>query len=276
MLEQNIKTIVVGVDFSSYSKTVVKQARLLCKLWKTNMVLVYAIQDPIEYAPAIYVPFPNRLSSEDYQNQMKKTYAVKGKGTEVIASRGGTPSETIMRIANKYPNSMIMAGYKGVTPIGEFFFGSTAQSLVLKSKHPVWIHRGNKVIKPEKILVPHDLSLESNKSIDMLKDLSLASPVKYEVFFVDQHPFPVLDYKTYTIAEKKRMDANFAKIRHLKNEYPNLPFVAAKGKVTNKVVKKAKKFDMLVMAHHNPSGIFTGSETIDILKHVNKPTLIVQ
>ena len=276
MLEKNIKTIVVGVDFSSYSKTVVQQAKLLGKLWKAELVLVHVIQDPVEYSPALYVPFPNRLSTEHYQNEIKKFYELKGKDAAQVIAKRGAPSDTIIRIADEYPHSMIMAGYKGVRPVAEFFFGSTAQALVLKSKHPVWIHRGNKVIKPEKILVPHDLSLESNRSIDVLKDLSLASPVKYEVFFVDQYPFPVLDYKAYTLEQRRRIDKNFAKIRHLKGEYPNLPFVTAKGNITNKVVKKAKKFDMLVMAHHNPSGFFTGSESVDILKRVNKPALIVQ
>ncbi|MGZ3725908.1 MAG: universal stress protein [Pseudobdellovibrio sp.] len=274
MLEQSIKTIVVAVDFSAYSKTVVKQAKLLCKLWKAHLVLVHVIQDPVEYAPALYVPFPNRLSVEYYQNQIRKTYDIKGKGAEIIAKRG-LPSDTILHVADLYPNSMVMAGYKGVSPIGEFFFGSTAQSLVLKSNHPVWIHRGNKVIKPEKVLIPHDLSNESNKSIDILKNLSLAAPDKYEVFFVDQYPFPVLDYAAYTVAQKQK-SVNFAKISKLKNEYPELHFVAGKGNLKDKIVKKAKRFDMLVMAHHHPSGFFTGSDTVDILKLVNKPALIVQ
>ena len=207
---------------------------------------------------------------------MRDFYDIKGKNsTEVIAKRG-IPSETIIQVANEYPNSMIMAGYKGVRPLAEMFFGSTAQSLVFNSKHPIWIHRGNKVIKPEKVLVPHDLSLESNRAIDVLRDLSLTSPIRYEVFFVDDHAFPVLDYKTYSQKEKKHIDETFAKIKHLKGEYPDLPFVTAKGNITNKIVKKARNFDMLMMAHHNPSGLFTGRETVDILKHVNKPALIVQ
>lgn len=273
MLQQKIQTIIVGVDFSAYSHVVADQAKLLSKLWKAKLVYVHAIQDPIEYAPALYYPFPNRLSNEFYQKEVMKIYKT-GKNAEVIAVRG-MPSASILETAGKYPHPMIIAGYKGVRPVAEFFFGSTAQSLALNAKIPVWIHRGNKTVKPEKVLIPHDLSLESSHSIDTVKELSLVAPMKCEVFFVQQRPYPVLDYTSYTLAEKHMLENSTAKVKDLKKKYPHVRFSASKGDITAKITKKSKKFDMMVVTHHNPAGFLNPSQTAALLKNVNKPTLIV-
>lgn len=274
MQQQKIKTIVVGVDFSEYSKIVVKQANLLSKLWKTNLVLVHAVQDPVQYAPAIYVPFPNLLPLESYESEIMKFYKITSKAVKLVAVRG-VPSDCLIQIAKKQDQPMIMVGYKGNRPIAEFFFGSTAQSLVFKAKMPVWIQRGRKVMIPKKVLVPHDLSLEANESIDMVKEISEASPLKYEVFFVQERPYPVMNYTAFTLAEMHNLNVSVAKIRRLKRNYPNLSVKAEKGNLTTKVQKQAKNFDLLVMSHHNPKRFFGGSETVNLLQHVNKPALIV-
>lgn len=274
MLQQSFKTIVVGVDFSDYSRLVVKQARLLCKLWNTKLVFVHVIHDPVVYSPAIYVSFPNLLTTENYERMIRKTYKLKS-GTESVAVTRGVVSYEILQVAAQNPQPLIVAGYKGSNKIAEFFFGSTAQTLVLNSKYPVWIHRGAKVVDPKKVLIPHDLSLVGNRSIDILQNLSLATPLSYEVFFVKERPFPVLDYSLYAEMERRLLDKSTAKIRHLLKEYPKLPFVTAKGDVTTKVAKRAKKFDLLVMAHHNPTGLFSKSETVELLRKVKTPVLVV-
>lgn len=274
MLQQSFKTIIVGVDFSDYSKIVVKQARLLCKLWKTNLVLVYVIHDPVVYSPAIYVSFPNLLTPENYENTIRKTYKVKSKNESVVAVRGVVSYE-ILQVAAQNPQPLILVGYKGASKIAEFFFGSTAQSLVLNSKYPVWIHRGAKVISPKKVLIPHDLSVVANHSIDILKNLSLATPLFYEIFFVKERPFPVLDYSLYAEMERRILDKSAARMRQLLKEYPNSPVVTAKGDVTVKIARRAKKFDLLVMAHHNPTGLFSKSETVELLRKVKTPVLVV-
>jgi len=272
MLQKSVQTIVVGVDFSPYSKLVVKQAKLLAKLWKTKLVYVHAVQDPVQYAPALYYPLPNRLSNESYKKAVKKNYET---GSSEIRIVNGFPSAAILDTAGRYPNPMILAGYKGVRPIEEFFFGSTAQSLAYNGRYPVWIHRGNKVVKPKKVLIPHDLSLEANHSIDTVNDLSLSAPMKYEVFFVQQRPYPVLDYSAYTLAEKKIIEQSAAKANDLKKKYPNIRFSASKGDVTSKISKKSKNFDLMVVTHHHKSGFYNPGQTASLLKKINKPTLIV-
>ena len=274
MLQQKFKTIIVGVDFSDYSQLVVKQARLLCKLWKTNLVLVHVIHDSIDYSPSLYLSFPNQLTLENYEALVRKTYKVAAKSESVMAVRG-VVSDQLLMVAAQNPQPLIVAGYKGSSKIAEFFFGSTAQTLVLRSKYPVWIQRGSKVVSPAKVLIPHDLSLEANHSIDILKNLSLTTPLSYEVFFVRETPFSVLDFELYAEMERRLLDQNAAKMRHLLKEYPKVAVVTSKGEVTSKVAKRAKKFDLLIMAHNNPAGLFSKSQTVELLKKVKTPVLVV-
>lgn len=273
MFQEAFKTVVVGVDFSPYSKVVVKQAKLLAQLWNTKLVLVHAIHDPVEYSPSLYMSFPNVISEKSYEERIKKMYEIKNSSAKIIAKRG-TPASLLQETARKFPKPLIVAGHKGQSKILDFFFGSTAQILALKSKIPVWIHRGNKVIKPARVLVPHDLSLQSNHAVDIVKKMSLAAPLSYEVFYVREKVFPVLDYKTYLSLNQRLIKKTQTKISNLLKSYPQLPFIATNGEVTDKLVKRTKKFDLLVMAHHNPTGLFSKSETADLMKQVKTPIIV--
>ena len=273
MFQQAFKTIIVGVDFSSYSKTVVSQAKLLCKLWKTRLVLVHAIHDPVEYSPSLYMSFPNLISEKSYEERIMKLYAVKSTSVKVVARRG-TPAALLIEIAGKYPKPLIMAGHRGYSPMAEFFFGSTAQLLALKSPVAVWIHRGSKIVRPQRVLIPHDLSEKANLSIDIVKQLELASPLSYEVLFVKEKAFPVLDYKTYLAIDRRITRQNQLKLGNIFKRYPHLPFVATNGEVSEKIVKRTAKFDLLIMTHHNPAGFFKKSETAELLKKVKTPMLV--
>lgn len=274
MLEKPFKTIVVGVDFSPYSKLVVKQADLLCHLWDSNLVLVHAIHDPVDYAAsAPYFIIPNIISSDEYVTRIKDFYKVKNVTTRIYADRG-TPSSLIQQTAKRFHRPLIMVGYKGHNPIAEFFFGSTAQTLALKSRIPVWIHRGNKAIKPDKVLIPHDLSRESSRSIDVVRKLSLANPTSYEVFYVNQKPFPVLDYSTYKKMTRRHMEKAQRGLNKLLKDYPKIPFVYENGEIGQKIAKQSKKFDLLVMSHHNPTSFLSRSETANVMKKINVPIIV--
>lgn len=275
MFKETFETIIVGVDFSDYSKLVVKQARSLCKLWKAKLILAYAIQDQVDYSAAVEFSFPNMIDEQSYESRVKKIYKVSESSSDVVVAEYGIPSSLLTKISEKNPNSLIMVGYKGHSPLANFFFGSTAQSLALKCKSPVWIHRGEKVIQPNRILIPHDLSLKSNLAIDIVEKLALVNPLTYEVFFVKERPFPVLDYKTYKQLEQKMFRRAKNKTEHLLQAYPRINFNSVDGEVTEKIVQRTHKFDLLVMTHHTPTGLFTLNETVELLKKVKVPVLVI-
>lgn len=274
MFVSPIENIIVGVDFSSYSKIIVRQAKKLATLWKAQLIVVHAIHDPLIYSPILFVPVPAPLSETQYKRRIMKEYNLNSTHVKVIALHGD-PTDLLNKMAVQFRYSMIVIGYKGHNKISEFLFGGTAQSLIQKAKVPLWVHRGQDVIKPEKILIPHDLSKESNRSIDLFKKLSLKSPFNYEVMFVRERPFPVLDYKSFQATEKRQLKEEQTKIQYLLAKYPRLPFFTTTGNVTEKIVKRTNQFDMIIMAHHNPDGLFARNESIRLLQKTKKPLLIV-
>lgn len=269
-----IEHVIVGVDFSPYSKLVVKQAKRLCALWGAQLVVVHAVHDPLIYSPILFVPVPVPLTEAQYKRRIKKEYHLK-LGTIKIFAQHGDPTALLNKFAKKFRHSMIIAGYKGHNQVAEFFFGSTAHSLIQKAKAPLWLHRGDKVVTPSKVLIPHDLTKESNRSIDLFKKLSLRQPTSYEVMFVRERPFPVLDYALYKMTERKMLLDEQGKIQYLLGKYPRLPFFTTAGNITEKIVKRTKQFDIILMTHHNQNGIFARNETARLLSSVNKPLFIV-
>lgn len=268
------KTIIVGVDFSDYSKVVVKQAQLLSQLWDAELVLVHAVHQPVEYTPYMYMAFPNVLTPEDYQKRIKKTYNFKGSLKSIVV-KIAPPSAVIQDVAEHSEEPLIVAGHTSQSRFEDFFFGSTAQALALTSKVPVWIHRGTKVVKPRKVLIPHDLSKKANAALDIVQELSLKTPISYEAFYVKEKPFPVLEYKSNFLFERKLLDQIQDKIQNILKDYPKISFKTSKGHITSQLVKRTKKFDLLVMARHNPTGLFSKSETISLLTKVKTPIMII-
>lgn len=274
MFKKAFNAIIVGIDFSEYSKIVVLEAKLLSQLWNTKLIFVHAIHDPVVYSPSLYMSFPNIVSEESYVERIKRIYGIDDSKIKIIAKRG-TPTSLLQEVANKFSQPLIMVGHRGHHKIADFFFGSTAQSLALKSKTPVWIHRGSKIIKPDRVLIPHDLSNKSNHSIDIIKKLSLAYPMNYEVYHVQEKAFPVLDFETYKKIKTRLNKRNKTMIENLLRNYPQLSIISEEGEVTPRIVKRTKNFDLLVMAHHNPTGLFSKSETADLLRQVKTPLLVV-
>lgn len=276
MLQQPFKTIIAGIDFSPYSKIVVRQAQLLCRMWNAKLVLVHAINDSVGYTVTPFgdLFFPNLIDNKSYLSRIKKVYGIKNVSTKIIA-KTSTPVRLLSETAQEFESPLIVAGYKGHSKIAEFFFGSTAQQLAMKSKIPVWIHRGNKVISPKKILIPHDLSQASDHSIDVVRKMSLACPTTYEVFHVNERPFPILDFNTFQKMDHRLQRTTQRRIQHLLKEYPRIKVTTLSGDVTEKVVKRSKNFDLLVMAHRSPPGLLSKSETITMMKKVRTPIIVV-
>jgi nucleotide-binding universal stress UspA family protein len=275
MFHQAFKTIVVGVDFSVYSKVVVKQAQLLGRLWKANLVLVHAIESPVSYAAYPYgsIYLPNLEDAKTYESRLRKTYGISDASIKVVA-KYASPELLISAVAKKIDRALIMVGYRGNSKMAELVFGSTAQQLAMSSRKPVWIHRGDKVVDPKKILVPHDLSPSSDHSIDVVNKLSLAHPASFEVFHVSQKPFPILDFSKFSKLSNQVETATQEKIQNLFRKYPKVNFKTGSGDVTDEIVKRSKDFDLLVMAHHNKKSLFSKSETATLMKKVSTPLIV--
>lgn len=274
MFKRPFESIVVGIDFSPYSKLVVKQAIKLSLMWNAQVYLVHAFNEPTEYAPSLYITLRKPLNPTYYKNKILKYYNLKKFPVKLIVDYD-MPTQLIRKTARSLKKPLIMAGYKGNAKVAEVIFGSTAHNLALGTKSPVWIHRGNKVIEPNRILIPHDLSKQSNRSIDLLKKLELMHPVRYQVCFVREKPLPVLDYELYKKMELKQVREVQKETKSLLAQYPGLSFLSTTGEVADKVVRKTRHFDLILIAHRHSAGFFSISETRRLISKSHVPLLIV-
>jgi len=268
------KTLIVGVDFSDYSKTVVEQAFMLSKLWKAKVILVHALNEPVDYFASPLFSYHKPPTVKAIRDRIRIFYGVKDKAVKVVVAYD-SPTNLIRSVAKNFSRRLILAGYKGQSVVTEMVFGSTARSLALGGTGPVWIHRGNKVIEPNRILVPHDLGREANRAIDLCESLKLMRPTTYDVFYVRERPLPVLDYSLYQSAEQQMVKQAQKGMTHLLMSYPKITFHSTTGNVTEKIVEKTKDFDLILLTHRKYRSFLSPSETSYLVKASNVPLLII-
>lgn len=274
MFKKPFQTIVVGVDFSVYSRLVVSQAFRLANYWKSQVILVHALNEPLEYIPTPLLAYQKFPKFKTYKSRIKEFYNIKDKKNKIIVGYD-TPTLLIQYTAKINKNPLIMVGYAGNSKVAEFLLGSTARNLALKGSFPVWVQRGSKIVDPLRILVPVDLSRSSSRAIDVCQDLGLIQPLKYQVFFVRSKPLPILDYSLYGDTETvqlKKVQEGFKKLFSL---YPRISFQSTTGDITEKIVQKSKDFDLIVMSRRRPRRVLTVSETSYLMSLSEIPLIVV-
>ncbi len=274
MFNQPFQTIVVGADFSEYSKLVVRQAQKLAEFWNAKLVIVHALNEPVGYAPNIYLTVRKSFGPQFYKERIKSFYKLKSIPFEMVVDFS-SPAKLMRLAAKKCRKPLMMAGYKGHSLLTEFLFGSTARNLALNSRTPVWIHRGDQVILPNRVLIPHDLSVQSNRGIDLFRKLNLMKTATYQVCFVREKPFPVLDYTLYKKIEADQVREVQKRIRRLLAKYPRLPFYSTTGELTEKLVQRTKQFDLVLIPHRKAKDFYSQSETLQLMRKSQVPLIVV-
>jgi nucleotide-binding universal stress UspA family protein len=270
------KTIVVGVDFSDYSKIVVKQAAKLAEIYGAKLIFVHSLSFTI-YSSS-YQMFTDFMRDvvEPIKAEIRSFYRQKDLAQSEVVVEVGTASEVIIRIAKASENPLIVVGHKGQSGLGRFFLGSNAERLALHSPFPVWVHRGNSVRVPKKILLPCDFSQRTQTSFNIANDISNGEKTKLEFFHVQQMPVPILDVVGFRAAMKKFSAYESRKKREFKISFPKVPLKASVGEPASSIEKESKKFDLIAMAPHSREGVFSnfGSVTAKVVRNGDVPVLI--
>lgn len=270
----NIKTIVVGVDFSKYATRVVKQARALSKHINAPIVFVHVFEDPLvaEWKDAVV-----KVSLEkEYSKEVKTRYHVKEK--ETVISKCGSAFEEIIKAAAKFPSPMILVGDRGIRgPVSRFFLGSTAERLALNSPYPVLVHKGNKIVLPKKILIPCDFSARSENAIDGVKKLKITG-AKVELYHVRPFPVPTLDYQSWHSINDELEKLNARELRKFKEKYASLKVVDVKSAdIADTIDRHSKAFDLIVISPRKDKGIVAnfGSVTSKVVRKAETSVLVI-
>lgn len=272
-MKNGIKSLVVGVDFSDYSKIVVSEARELALKLKADIVYVFSYENENVYEEMLMV---DRVKvAKLYKEKIRRFYRVTE--DEKIVVRLGSPAKEIMNIAKKEKKPMIMVGHKSGHVISRFFLGSIAEKLAATTKFPLWIHRGNKVVLPKKVLVPSDLTDRTVKTVSELSDFKKSFKSNLELYHVLEEPIPILDYEAWTTVYSQMMKSEQKKLENFKKKYPALKVTRAQGNIIDSIKNHSDKFDIIAISpHENPKQRATfGRVTAKIVRSGDKPILIV-
>jgi nucleotide-binding universal stress UspA family protein len=151
-------TLLVAVDFSSFSENALFFASELAAKLKAKLLVLHVIHDPAE-APGFYSKskkgkkkkFLQSMEEaaeemmEEFLNKIRQTHPDQVPIKEAIPLLVvGTPVTRIVEIAEKKQASMIIIGSHGRTGLSHLLVGSKAQRVVQLSPIPVTVVKTSK------------------------------------------------------------------------------------------------------------------------------------
>lgn len=269
MQRQEFKHIIVGIDFSKYSRTVVKEAQKLSETMGIQITYVYAY-DYYQTLGGTIDEFVLKTKS-----QIRKTYKLNP--NSAILVKMGDPAVQLIKAGKKTDQTpLLVVGHRGYSRMARFFLGSTAEKVATLSPYPVWIHRGQKVLLPKRVLVPSDFSEQTDRTLMQVKSFESSVHPDLELYHVIPDPIPILDFPVHKAMVKQihqEDDKIFAKFT---KTHPDLKMVRGTGNILDKIEKRAKGFDIVALSprnksRHNP---LLGKVATKLVRSVNKPILI--
>lgn len=271
MNSKNCKSLLVGVDFSEYSKLVVREAKQLSTGLKLPLSFIFAYEDSDVYRDGLKLD--KSAIAKSYEDKIRSTYGVEEDQTIYI--KFGKPSREILKVAKKMNSPLILVGHKSGHMIERFFLGSVAEQLAATTPFPLWIHRGEKVILPKKILIRSDLSYRSEKTIQGVRKIHKTFKSDVEIFHVVKEPFPVLDYAAWAAVEKALQDEDERRVKQFMKKHPNMKVVKARGGVVESIRSHSKKFDLVAISPRSKEKVKFGQVTGKIVRSGDIPVLVV-
>lgn len=139
----NLKTILVAIDFSDTSDVAFKTALFMARQFSARLVLVHVISEPIDlrgfYVPHISFDKLEEEVTAGAQKMMEQYCRTHFKDFDNYESMivPGIPYQEIIATAQKSEADMIVIGTHGRTGLDHVLFGSTAEKVVRKSQLPV-------------------------------------------------------------------------------------------------------------------------------------------
>ncbi|NJD22015.1 MAG: universal stress protein [Melioribacter sp.] len=140
---EQIKKILVPIDFSDYSKNALKYATQFAKQFNAKIYLIYVVE-PMIY-PADFSMGQVAIPSTDIdlhsraEEELKKLSKdiVNGNSRVEILIKTGKPFVEIIEAASANDIDLIIIATHGHTGVEHLLFGSTAEKVVRKAPCPV-------------------------------------------------------------------------------------------------------------------------------------------
>lgn len=273
------KNIVVGVDFSPYSKIVVKQALRLARQFEAKVTLVHAAAFPMTFDAEYTIIRNAAVDLASVGKSLRKFYQINEKSKNRVVVKEGEPADIIMAEAKKLDNPLIIVGSQGGGgPLSRFLVGSDAEKIALKSPFPVWVHRGQKTVPLHKIVMPTDLSANSQNLMKKIKNWKFGKDIFLRYLFVRPATVPMINYPQYKEAMDKIRHDLSKTLRQFKKQGPKIPLITAEGNAAEKITQIGHHYDVIAMNPHHHSGFLSsyGHLTSKVMRLSHNPVLVLK
>lgn len=138
-----IRTVLVPIDFSDYSKNALRYATEFAKQFNAKMFLVYVVEPmiyPADFSMGqVAIPsmdFDLRSRAEEELKNLAKNFIDSSLQVETII-KTGKPFVEINETAKEKDADLIIMATHGHTGVEHLLFGSTAEKVVRKAPCPV-------------------------------------------------------------------------------------------------------------------------------------------
>ena len=274
MKKAKIQSVIVGVDFSKYSKIVELQARALADLLRVPLVFVYVSQ---ELGTSSWASGKKRKHLVNlYTTKIKMKYSITE--SETLLIKNGRAYSELISVSKDYPSPLIVVGFRGDHgAASRFFLGSTAERLALHSPFPVWIQRGQTVCLPKNILIPTDFSARSRNTIEGAKKLGVNS-MAITLHHVFQPPMVPLTAKDAAMLTQEIRASNARELDRFRRKYASFSVAETRSSnIVGEINKVSKSFDAIAISPRDHGGLAPsfGSVTSKLVRSTEKALLVI-
>ena len=292
-----IHKIMVTLDGSEFAERALPIAEAICRVTGATMILVSVI--PVKGLQRV---LPKTRSADDggTTGQMEKeTYlsAVAGRmktaglKADYFVAVGGV-AEAINTLMHETDADMLIISTRGLSGMGRFLMGSTADAVVQLTTRPVLLIRPEDLAPGEtpsfeKVMVTLDGSSFSERILPFAKSLAGAINGEIILLSVPEVPEPEMYGSMKDAVKDLRREAETKAWRYLKGVAAQLdregvnvrPIVTGSRPATTIVeVAESENADLVMLATHGRGGLdrlFVGSVADRVIHHTTCPVFLV-
>jgi nucleotide-binding universal stress UspA family protein len=273
-LNKKMKTVFIATDFSVAAENATKYGIAMASDLGLKIVLFNAYQVPLSIPESFTIVRPEEVKStaEGCLKEAAMAYKKSSLQPIEILAVEGYPTDSIVRNAKKYDDSIIITGMKGEGTTIRKVFGSTVLSLVRKSKMPM-------LVVPEKAEYKPVKNMALAAEVDPKLNLSCINPLVQICEKFHSKVYVVRVLKTHSdiidelIYRSERVSKKLAQF-NLEYKFPradNVTFALEEFIATHNI-------DMLgvIPQHHNIlERVFIKSETKELAFYTRVPMLLM-
>ncbi len=285
--------IVVGVDFSEITDSVVNSALTFAKLFNTEVHLIHVIEPPII---AIYEnPFLEVDNTEvvlELEELLKKKFSeslqkyVPRFENENIPVKTvvevGNIAETILEYLEKINADLLIVGNHKTGLIEKFLVGSIAEKLLNKSKNSILVVKSKGLKDIKKVLCGYDFLPNSQRAVEVAVEIASKTGAEVEILHADYDEWFSHLKDVYKEVFKKKVKLLEDLKEDIKNKYGvEVITKIEKGKPEKIIKKEIENFepDLTILGKRKTTEIkkmFIGTVAMKIVKSSPTPVLVIK